>query len=176
MSPTLKLYIKTFLLTGIPFALLMRVWDTLLGFEHSIYTYIFHCIFFGGFMSATLVSWHIKALKKLGIHDFNASTLNPIQCKAIQSHLHPEEMLSIFKTDHELNKMHVRQTEHEILLEAPITWKSWGERITIRRKAVHAGYKEYELVSRPRLKTTYIDFGKNFQNIMKIEKLITNVT
>ena len=45
-----------------------------------------------------------------------------------------------------------------------ITWKSWGEIIAFAISE-SGGSCKIELTSRPRLKTTLVDYGKNLQNI-----------
>ena len=49
-----------------------------------------------------------------------------------------------------------------------MSWSSWGEQITCDLKAVDAHTTQLTLVSRPTLKTTLLDYGKNLQNVEQI--------
>jgi hypothetical protein len=53
--------------------------------------------------------------------------------------------------------------------------KSWGEEIKIILKSNKENNFEYQLSSSPKLKTTIVDYGKNLENINKIESVIKNI-
>jgi len=55
-----------------------------------------------------------------------------------------------------------------------MSFKTWGEKITITVRPLENEYNEYKITSRPALSTTLADFGKNFQNVNRIEGLIKN--
>lgn len=64
------------------------------------------------------------------------------------------------------------ETENGILLETGMTWKSWREKSKINLKDYEGNDFEYQITSRPRLKITLVDYGKNIENSNRIENLI----
>lgn len=46
-----------------------------------------------------------------------------------------------------------------------VTWRSWGERLTVRVQGHAEDQSEIEIVSEPRLTTTIVDYGKNQRNV-----------
>jgi hypothetical protein len=53
--------------------------------------------------------------------------------------------------------------------------KSWGEEIKIILKSKTKSEFEYMISSSPKLKTTLVDYGKNLENINRIENAIKNI-
>ena len=67
------------------------------------------------------------------------------------------------------------EIENGVLLKTGMTMKSWGEEIKIILKSNKENNFEYQLSSSPKLKTTIVDYGKNLENINKIESVIKNI-
>jgi hypothetical protein len=51
---------------------------------------------------------------------------------------------------------------------AGMTWKTWGDRISFRISKIDGSKTEVEVSSRPIVKTTLVDYGKNLENIERI--------
>ena len=60
--------------------------------------------------------------------------------------------------------------EEEGLIEAAMdmSWKTWGEKITIRIKPAEGGKTGITIQSRPLFKYSLVDYGKSHENINKI--------
>lgn len=54
-----------------------------------------------------------------------------------------------------------------------ITLSSWGEIILIKLVQVEANKTQWDIVSKPSLKTTLVDYGKSSINIQKIKSVFT---
>lgn len=131
MKPITKLYIKTFLLTGIPYGLLMLIFDLAVGNGFKLWRFLFLTFFFGVMMSLTLVSYHKYKLKKIGVQKLTDQNLGASQKKNVKSELTKSEVIEKLKTDPILGKLKMMETENGILLKTGMTWKSWGEEIKI---------------------------------------------
>ena len=175
MKPLPKLYLKTFLLTGIPYGLIMIGFDLLDGDAFKMWKFLFLTFFFGISMSLTLVSFHKYRLKKNGIQELSDENLGVTQTKEIQTKIRKTELISKLKKDPIIGKMKMIETENGIALKSGVSWKSWGEEIKIVLKSETDPDFEYQISSSPRLKTTIIDFGKNLQNLNRIENVIKNI-
>lgn len=175
MKPITKLYLKTFLLTGIPYGLLMIGTDILEGEGFSLFKFLFLTFFFGITMSLTQVSLHKYSLKKHGINDVTDANVGVAQTKKFFSELNLTELKIKLNNDPAIRKMKMKDTENGILLTTGISWKSFGENINIFINSHHDSRYEYVVSSSPKIKTTMVDYGKNLENVNRIEKLIKNI-
>jgi hypothetical protein len=175
MKPITKLYLKAFLVTGIPYGLIMLGFDLFDGDGFRLWKFLFLIFFFGTTMSITLVSFHKNRLKKNGIKELTDKNLGVNQTKSLKSELSKIELIEKLKLDPIIGKMKMNETEKGIVLKTGVTWKSWGEEIKIILKSIKDKEFEYEISSNPRLKTTLVDYGKNLQNVNKIENVIKNI-
>ncbi|MDH7448192.1 hypothetical protein [Aquimarina sp. 2201CG14-23] len=176
MKPITKLYLKTFLLTGIPYGLIMLGFDLANGEGFSLWKYLFLSFFFGITMSLILVSFHRHRLKKNGIQEISNDTIGVNQSINLKSGLNKTDLIKKLKNDPIIGKMKMTETENGILLKSGVTWKSWGEEIKIMLKSEKESDFEYIVSSSPKLKTMLIDYGKNLENINRIENVIKNIT
>lgn len=174
MKPLTKLYLKTFLLTGIPYGLIMIGFDLLDGDGFKLWKFLSLTFFFGITMSLILVSFHKYRLKKNGIQEITDENLEVTQTKEIKTKLGKTELINKLKTDPIIGKMKMTETENGIALKTGMTWKSWGEEISIVLKSETDSDFEYQISSSPKLKTTIVDYGKNLQNLNRIENVIKN--
>lgn len=149
--------------------------DLLDGEGFRLWKFVFLTFFFGITMSLILVSFHKYRLKKNGIQEFTNENLGVTQTKEIKTKLGRAELIKKLKTDPIIGKMKMKETENGIALKTGITWKSWGEEIKIVLKSESDSDFEYQISSSPKLKTTIVDYGKNLQNLKRIESVIKNI-
>ena len=172
MKPLNKLYLKTFLLTGIPYGLMMLAIYLAFGDPVTVWKFFAWIIFFGGLMSITLVTFHKNRLLKMGISDLTDENLAVSHTKHITSNLNLKEIIEKFKTDPIIGKMKLKEIENGILLSTRMTWMSYGEKIKILLTAIHGDDMEYQVSSTPLMKTILVDYGKNLENVKRIEGIL----
>ena len=175
MKPLTKLYLKTFLLTGIPYALIMLGFDLADGHGFKLWKFLFMTLFFGITMSLILVSFHRYRLKKMGVQEITSENLGVNQTKKIKSGINKSKLIETLKNDPITGKMKMKEIENGILLMTNMTWKSWGEEIKILLKSEENSDFEYQVSSSPKLKITLADYGKNLENVILIENTIKNI-
>ncbi|WP_203294130.1 hypothetical protein [Luteirhabdus pelagi] len=173
MTALTKLFIKTFLLTGIPFAIGMMGLHLIGGEALRIEKFLIYTTLFGGIMALSLIAILKYHLRKIGIQKIAQEHLGVHQKRTIISTLSIEELLQMLKDDPVFQLMVRKEIENGILLQSTMTMKSWGEEIRIQIVSDRGSSYQYEISSRPRLKTTLIDYGKNLQNIRRMEALLT---
>jgi len=171
MNAIVKLYIKVFLLMGIPWGILMLLFDLLDGTGFSFWKLVLRIVLFGGFMSLTLVSLHILKLNKIGAGKLPES-LGVNHTRYINSSIVPNELASRLEADPAISKIYISDSENEIKLDTSLTWASFGENISIQARPIGSNQFEYKISSSPKLGTTLVDFGKNIQNVNRIEKIL----
>lgn len=172
MNPLTKLYLRTFLLTGIPYGIMMVGFDLMDGGAINIWKFLFLSISFGLLMSLTLVGFHRYRLRKSGVKDMDEASLAVRQEKMIQSPLNLPQAMKALESDQKTRRMKMTEIQDGIRLKTPVTWKSWGEDVQIIRLSEEDGTFEYQITSRPKVKTTIVDYGKNTENIALIESIL----
>ncbi len=172
MKPTTKLYLKVFLITGFNFGLLTVIMDLILGNKLSIWGFLSAALFFGVFMSLILVSISISRLKKMGLKDFSDEDLAMKQKREIVSALNIPEIVERLKKDEKTGKMKLQMLENGIQLSSGVSWESWGEIINIIQIPIEENKYKYQIISKPKLSTTIIDYGKDFENVNRIKKIL----
>lgn len=172
MKPISKLYLKIFLTTGIPYGFMMLGSDLISGKGFNLWRFLFLTFFFGISMSLILVFFHKKKLKEIGVKEYTNNDIRIFQIKSIKSEINKKELICNLKNSPLLKKMKIEDTENEIVLKTRMSFKSWGEIIKITLKSSNDSFFEYEVSSRPKLKLTLIDYGKNRHNISLIENIL----
>ena len=172
MKPTTKLYLRTFLLPGIPYGLLTAGFDLANGNGFRLWKFLFLTFFFGVTMSLILVSFHKYRLKKNGVQEMTAQNLGVSQKKNLKSELNKSELIEKLKSDPIIGKMKMQEIENGIILKTGMTWLSWGEEIRIILQTKGECGFDYQIWSRPKLKMTLVDFGKNLENVTRIENVM----
>jgi hypothetical protein len=71
MKPITKLYLKAFLVTGIPYGLIMLGFDLADGNGFRLWKFLFLTLFFGITMSLIIVTSHRRRLKRKGIQEIS---------------------------------------------------------------------------------------------------------
>jgi len=172
MKPVAWLYIKMFLVFGLGYGLLMTAIDPLLGSSFQLSQFLFRTIVFGGLMSLTLVSIHLVSLRSKGVRNFTPDNLKVTQKRSIESPLNKKQLVEKIKTDFILNAMKITETENEVKLKSDMTLTSWGDLISIRVDDEFGSLHHYEIVSKPILKTTLLDYGSNYEHVSRLERLM----
>ena len=158
---------------GIPFALLMTLMDVFLGEEFSVFKFIFHTVFFGGTMAMFAMYMQKGRLKKMGVTDFTTENLAVNQSRVIQSNISIKELIDRLKSDEFFGKMKLKENRNVIQLRSKASWRSWGEKIRIIIISEESGLIKYDVFSEPVIGITLVDYGKNLENVERLERLMT---
>lgn len=174
MKAIAKLYLKIFLFTGIPFGIINMCLK--LDFETGIVLreFVYPTLFFGGFMSFFLGTFQIQSLKKIGIHEMTDENLAVDQTKIVNTTIKKIDLIEKLKIDPLIGKMKLKENENGLFFETGLSMKSWGEEIKIFLLSDNEGTFEYHISSRPKLKTAQVDYGRNHENIIRIENILKN--
>jgi len=174
MKPILILFLKNILLIGITYGLFMFVFDLAFGIDFGLEKSIYRAIIFGVSMSLIFILAQLYSLKKSGVTKFTSDNLKVKQSRILKSKLTKQEIIDKLENDTRFTIIKFQENENRIYLKTQTSFKSWGEKITITVHPLENEFNEYKITSRPALSTTLADFGKNFQNVNRIEELIIN--
>jgi len=172
MTPITKLYLKTFLISGIPFGLIMSILGFTSGVLVMILIFFMSTFIFGGLMSLIIVSFHRYKLKKKGVKKITTENIGVSHTRNIKSRINKIELIEILKNDSIFGKMKMKEIENGIHLKTEMTRESWGENIKIILQSNNNSEFEYLVSSSPKIKTTIIDYGKNLENVNLVENIL----
>jgi hypothetical protein len=172
----MKLYFKLFLATGIPFAIFTGILNAFqFGLLSGLISGLITGILFGGFMSLILgflQTWSVKQLpfakseEATGVHHVrNAELLLPYDVTfntCIKS-------LSSIKKCRIQNK---DRSQGKIIAKTSMTWKTYGDVISFQLSRIDDERTQVQVSSRPFVRTTLVDYGKNLENVETIFRII----
>ena len=163
----MRLYIKLFLYTGIPFGVIMGI---IVGYSdglsRGILSGLIQGLIFGFFMSLILGTTHKMTTKNIfsDLKDY----IRPHQTLDVSFN---ESLDSVFeKCLQSLNKIKAKavvSNKEKCLITAkmPMSWKSFGEEIEIKLSKESETKIRATVTSTPSFKTTLLDYGKGRQNV-----------
>ncbi len=171
MKPQIKLFIRLFIGIFIFFMIIMTLPYFVLG-EKSHFLHLTALNFIFSLGLTGIIYWlHIHRLKRSGIK-INEDILKIKHHKIIESDLNINQIKERLKSNPFTAKMRFNQTDEGLELTSGLSIWSYGEKIRIKPVASEGNKQKYEVSSRPLLKTTLIDYGKNLENVKKIEDII----
>ena len=171
MKTILLLYLKTFSYFAIAFGILTLALDLI--FDHEFSWRFLRTGFNSGlFMSLFFVTIHIISVRISGEKKFTSENLAVEHKHSIISGISQEDLISKLKTNPSFEEMKITIEKGEIIIKTGLTFNSWGETISIHVKPVTSISNEFEIISKPKQRWTLVDFGKNLNNVKKVEELM----
>ncbi len=167
MRITTKLYLQSFFIYGIAFGLLMSLWEYLDEEKINIWKQIFQGVFFGGLMSWTTVTAQKRAIKKPGKKELTEDDFKVSQFEFITKENTIQEIYELLNSNKPLTKWKLVIKDSKIIGKTKTSWSSWGEKIVISDLG-----EKMKIESKPILRTTIFDNGKNKENVLLIKQLI----
>lgn len=130
---------------------------------------VFVGVFFGGMMAAVLDIMHTMGLKSRGF-DPDVVGVGVDVRETIEIPLPPEQALARCRDALErtrVTKVRVDPASATVKGRGRMSWASLGEEVKCRVEPAGGGSR-VEIRSRPVLRTTLVDYGKNRQNVERI--------
>lgn len=181
MSRYTKLLWRVFWATSIPYGLWMGLSMgamALLTSHFPIRTAAFTAalclvsgVFFGTFMALSLGELHRRGLRQRGFTP-TAQNLAVVHRRAISLRLPYSQAFDRCREAlSRLPRTAIQQEDRSIgilVARCGTTWASWGERIVLYLQPEADGTTRVAFNSRPILRSTIIDYGKNLENVERI--------
>ncbi|MDT8346444.1 MAG: hypothetical protein RQ756_01480 [Flavobacteriaceae bacterium] len=121
---------------------------------------IFIAIIFGLLFSLFLVGFVMYRLRNFKTREITDEHFSLIEYEDITAGLSPVELSQNLKKQAALKKWNYTDTKNGILIKTGLSLYSLGERISICPISEENGEYTYRISSRPKLKTTRVDYGK----------------
>ena len=165
-----KLYLKSFLIYGLSFAALMFLWAYLSEESLDLPKQLITALLFGILMSWATVTAQTRALRRLGNSnegELKEGHFNVSQSLVLRTENNLQEIYNLLNIDQATRKWRFKFFQDTIIGRTNISWASWGEKIIISK------HKEsIKVESKPLLKTTLFDKGKNRENVILLKQII----
>jgi superfamily I DNA and/or RNA helicase len=131
---------------------------------------------FGLIMSFTLVTLHcIFSLKFRKLKGTDISAV--VQKKFMELDLSFDNVYDeCIKSITAVKKCEIESEDRksgEIKALTSLSWKSFGENIQFKIWSSENGRTRIQILSRPKLKTTLVDYGKNIENVLKLSSFLS---
>lgn len=192
MNQLIRLVIKIFFATGVLFLAILVAFYTLLmiilmsfnivdikyGFPviyFALVNFAIPSLGFGLIMALTLGPLQYFFVRKLTLG--KPFDLSPIQHRTLTLPVSANVVWEqCFLALHKF-PVYVVETNLEknvIRAKTSATWKTWGDDIIINFSTVDNTTTRIDITCRPSLRTTIVDYGKNYENAEKLLKLLQN--
>ncbi len=167
------MYLKLFLYTGIPYGIFMGIYYS---YQGGIYlgckAGLSSGLLFGCIMSLILGTLHWVFTKRnksrsennsTGVHHIRQFELTEKYSKVFEICIQSLEEIKKSKV--------ITEDRRKGLIEAKtgITWKTFGDKIQFVLTKINEDCTKVEVSSRPAVRATLVDYGKNLENIQIIE-------
>jgi hypothetical protein len=170
MKAKMKIHLKLFLATGVPYGILTGlIYLLLFGPLTGLIAGLFAGILFGGFMSLILGSLHTWSVKRLPFKSREVMDVHHVQ--SIEMKLPYDKVFDLciesLRLIRKCKIVEENRSQGKIIARTGTTWKSWGEVITFDIRKMN-DVIQVKVSSRPAVRTTLVDYGKNLENVEKI--------
>lgn len=130
-------------------------------------------VLFGLSFGGVITLMQVMGLKKIGETEFTDETLAVIQLKTIQIEQSFDAVIAKLEESVKFNKIKIVTPQKKIKITGGISLSSWGEQVEITLTQTQGNLNTFELLSKPSMRTTMADYGKNRQNVLELERILT---
>ena len=167
-----NLYLKLFVGMGIPFGIWIGIIDsTHGGIRSGLITGLIQGLLFGGIMSLILGVKHSRAVKRISSGN-PKNDMGVHHIRNIELQIPYDEAFDLcIESLAEIKKSKVKAQDSpggSINAKAGMNWKTWGDVITFEINKKDENVIQIKISSRPSVRTTLVDYGKNLENVNKI--------
>lgn len=116
----------------------------------------------------------IVQVKKFYKGALTPEALSTHQVAQLQTPLTKAQITARLQQNYPFKDWKLENTPDQINLQTTFSAQSFGEKVTIRVNNLQNGLSEVLLESRPRLRFTMTDYGKNLKNVIYLKQLLAN--
>lgn len=162
-----RLYLRTFIISGIAYGIILSLWRYMNHGEINPLKSILHMVFFGGIVTLLFAINLKKYKQKKNIDELTESDVQVHQRISVAKDKPIDEIYRLLTINPVSRRWKCKREDSKILARTNITSASLGERILIQVEG-----QRIIVESKPILTTTRFDFGKNKGNVLFLKKLI----
>ncbi len=168
----MNLYLKLFLAFGIPFGVITGVLNSfLIGFPIGMIAGLLTGPFAGGVFSILMGYLHKRSVRRMPYGEPEGA-MEVRHVRHVELRLPYDQAFDLcLSSVRAVRKGKIRGKDRSlgrIEATAGMTWTSWGEVISFDLRRMDENRTRVEVTSRPVLRTTLVDLGKNLENVERI--------
>lgn len=172
----MNIYLKIFLITGIALTVFMGIFYAVeFGIVPGVVGGTIAGVLYGTFMSLILGSWHRWSVKRI-TSDRSEAAMKVRHLRNIELKLPYDRAFTLCIRSLDLiKKCQIKQQDRsqgKIVARTSMTWNTFGNVILFKVLSINEEQSRVEILSKPWVPTTLIDFGENLQNIATIADFI----
>lgn len=171
----MSLYLKVFLAAGMFFGAFMGIFFLPYGLGAALVGGVLAGLFFGGSTSLILVPLHLHFAKQVRT-EAGKTPYGVHQDRHVDSALPFDASFDLcVESLQRVGGYQIQEQDRQqgrIVAKTSLSWKSAGEVITFSVVSVDANHSSVEISSRPVMRTTLADYGKNAENVEKITRFL----
>ncbi len=173
----MNLYLKLFLAFGISVGILVGVLNSfLIGSPMGLIAGLIVALFAGGVSSIVVGYLHNRSVRRMPYGEPEGA-MEVHHVRHVELRLPYDQAFDLcISSLNAVNKGRIRREDRplgRIEAKGGMTWKSWGEVISFDLRRVDANRTRVEVSSKPVLRTTLVDLGKNLENVEKVVGTLT---
>lgn len=164
----MKIHLKLFLVTGVSFGLIMGV------VYRDLSRGLILGLFFGFFMSLIVGKMNTIFAKKSKSNSSD-KTMSVRQIKVLELQLPYDKTFDLCIESLDTIGGTVKQEERslgKVVSKIGMTWKSFGETVQFDIHKIDDKKTQVQVLSKPALPITLVDYGKNLENVEKITEFL----
>jgi hypothetical protein len=134
---------------------------------------------FGSVMSLLLVSLHHLLTAKYR-KDTKLDTTSVVQKKFVEMNISFDQAYEkCLRSINEIKNCKIESEDRQnglITAKISSSWRSFGEKVEIKLWNSSGGRTRIYIVSRPKMRTAILDYGKSIENVIKLSSALTKPT
>lgn len=175
LSPVIRLYISNVIITGILYTVISFSFGFFIGKEFQLVPWLVSVLSFGFVLGLVNTLVQTRPIGTMARRPLTKEDLKLTQRRSIHLRLSPQEVLAVLNDAGIFKERKARFINQSITIATSTSWASWGEQVTLTWAESSDGYM-YEIESRPNIKFSRMDGGKNFANVEKIVAALSGET
>ncbi len=159
---------------AIGFFLLEFFWAKYDGSSYNLGVFALKSFIMSAFVTMILVAMYLYSINQLGIPSSDENYLNLRPKKNIQSTLSLSQIEENIRMNSDYHSV-TMDDNIQLKFQVSQSWKSWGEKMEIFEVGQENGAFIYEVSSKPLNRIPKLDYGKNLENIIKLEYNLSQI-
>ena len=165
----MKTYLILFLAMGIPAGIFGGVFGSFqYGIPSGLAAGVAAGLFLGGFMSLILGFVHRQSVKRTSFAE-SEDAMSVHHVRNVELRLPYDKAFDLcIESLRLIKKCKIRnedRSQGKLVAKAGMTWKTYGDVISFGVRKIGNDRTQVEVSSRPAVRTTLVDYGKNLENV-----------
>ncbi|MBI5739194.1 MAG: hypothetical protein HZA16_00605 [Nitrospirae bacterium] len=170
--------LKIFLASGVPFGIFAAIlFSSFYGTDAGLPGGLISGLVFGFLMFIILGFLHSRAVKRIA-GEKSGEAMGTCHVRDIKLPLPYDRTFDLcidsLKLIRRCRVQEEDRSQGRITARSSINWKTWGDTISFDITGINSENTAVKVTSRPTVRTTIVDYGKNLENVKRIISFLKN--